>query len=121
MIDDFFSSPILNSPYEYPARHWELDPQGQPTQRILTARRAAAFFTPIPPPSRTKAKRKAALWAAEDDAGDWFVRDLRLLAKEPAAVPGGNGDVLDERRAEIEVARLAWGTVEALRRTRRSP
>jgi hypothetical protein len=24
----FFEHPILNSPYEYPARHWELDAQG---------------------------------------------------------------------------------------------
>ena len=56
MIDDFFSAPILNSPYEYPARHWELDEQGQPTQRILQARRPAEFFTPIPRPSKVKAK-----------------------------------------------------------------
>jgi len=26
----FFEHPILNSPYEYPARHWELDANGQP-------------------------------------------------------------------------------------------
>ena len=29
-----FTQPILNSPYEYPSRHWELDDTGQPTQRI---------------------------------------------------------------------------------------
>jgi hypothetical protein len=28
----FFDHPILNSPYGYPERHWELDDQGQPTQ-----------------------------------------------------------------------------------------
>jgi hypothetical protein len=28
----FFDHPILNSPYEYPSRHWELDTEGQPTQ-----------------------------------------------------------------------------------------
>jgi len=31
----FFEHPILNSPYEYPARHWELDTHGQPTQQIV--------------------------------------------------------------------------------------
>lgn len=25
MDNPFFNHPILNSPYEYPARHWELD------------------------------------------------------------------------------------------------
>jgi hypothetical protein len=28
----FFDHPILNSPYEYPRRHWELDETGQSTQ-----------------------------------------------------------------------------------------
>jgi type III restriction enzyme len=31
MTDDFFEHPIRNSPYSYPARHWELDEDGQPT------------------------------------------------------------------------------------------
>jgi hypothetical protein len=29
VIDTFFERPILNSPYERPARHWELDTTGQ--------------------------------------------------------------------------------------------
>jgi hypothetical protein len=29
----FFEQPIPNFSYEYPTRHWELDPQGQPTQQ----------------------------------------------------------------------------------------
>ena len=39
MENPFFEHPILNSPYEYPARHWELDANGQPTQRTIEARR----------------------------------------------------------------------------------
>ena len=31
MDNQFFERPILNSPYEYPERYWELDEQGQPT------------------------------------------------------------------------------------------
>lgn len=34
MTADFFRQPILNSPYAYPARHWELDEVGRPTRRI---------------------------------------------------------------------------------------
>ncbi len=31
--NQFFEKPIINSPYELPARHWELDEAGQPTQK----------------------------------------------------------------------------------------
>jgi len=41
MTDLFFKQPILNSPYEYPSRHWELDKDGQPTQKSLIAAPAA--------------------------------------------------------------------------------
>lgn len=54
MTDRFFKRPILNSPYEYPARHWELDANGQPTTRIVERRRAAEFITPIPKPKKQK-------------------------------------------------------------------
>ena len=54
MSNSFFSHPILNSPYEYPARYWELDESGQPTQQILESRRRAEFITPIPKPKQRK-------------------------------------------------------------------
>ena len=54
MENPFFDHPILNSPYEYPARHWELDDQGQPTQQIIENRRRAEFITPIPKPKKRK-------------------------------------------------------------------
>jgi type III restriction enzyme len=54
MENRFFEHPILNSPYEYPARHWELDASGQPTQRISETRRTAQFITPIPKPRKRK-------------------------------------------------------------------
>ncbi|MBZ0155647.1 MAG: DEAD/DEAH box helicase family protein [Alphaproteobacteria bacterium] len=54
MDNRFFEQPVLNSPYEYPARHWELDAQGQPTQQIIVKRRSAEFITPIPKPRKRK-------------------------------------------------------------------
>jgi type III restriction enzyme len=54
MTNPFFERPILNSPYEYPNRHWELDGSGQPTQKIIEKRRAADFITPIPKPRKRK-------------------------------------------------------------------
>jgi type III restriction enzyme len=52
---DFFSHPILNSLYEYPSGHWELEDQGQPTGRTKETRRNAEFITPIPKPRRRRA------------------------------------------------------------------
>jgi type III restriction enzyme len=57
--DRFFEGPILNSPYVYPARHWELDAFGQPSGKILEARRRAEFITPIPKPKKLRAGQKA--------------------------------------------------------------
>lgn len=54
MENRFFEKPILNSPYKYPARHWELDAEGQPTQKIIESRRRAEFITPIPKPRKRK-------------------------------------------------------------------
>jgi type III restriction enzyme len=56
--DPFFDHPILNSPYEDPSRHWELDEVGQPTQKIIERRRSAKFITPIPKPKKRKAANK---------------------------------------------------------------
>ncbi len=53
----FFDHPILNSPYECPAKHWELDDDGQPTQKTLDHRRTAKFITPIPKPKKRKANQ----------------------------------------------------------------
>lgn len=50
----FFKRPILNSPYEYPSRHWELDKDGQPTQKIIERRRFVELITPIPKPKKRR-------------------------------------------------------------------
>ena len=57
MSDAFFEQPILNSPYAAPARHWELDADGQPTLQIIEERRRASFVTPIPKPKKRKGKK----------------------------------------------------------------
>lgn len=54
MENVFFEKPILNSPYDYPSRHWELDAQGQPTQQIIEKRRRAEYITPIPKPKKRR-------------------------------------------------------------------
>ena len=60
MSEAFFKQPILNSPYEYPRRHWELE-KGQPTQRVVESRRRADLITPIPKPKKRKGSNQGAL------------------------------------------------------------
>ena len=50
----FFERPILNSPYEYPTQHWELDGDGQPTNELILRRRRAEFITPVPKPKKRR-------------------------------------------------------------------
>ena len=69
MSADFFSKPILNSPYAYPSRHWELDDQGQPTQKIIETRRPAEFITPIPKPKKRKSTEKQSSIVFDEEKG----------------------------------------------------
>jgi type III restriction enzyme len=63
----FFEKPVINSPYEYPEQHWELDATGQPTQKILNSRRTADFVTPIPKPKKHKKSNKEQLELVFDE------------------------------------------------------
>ncbi|MGC1891990.1 MAG: DEAD/DEAH box helicase family protein, partial [Stellaceae bacterium] len=54
MVESFFERPILNSPYAYPARHWELDADRQPTNHIVDLRRRCDLITPVPMPQRRR-------------------------------------------------------------------
>ena len=44
----FFKHPILNSPSDYPGRHWELDDGGQPSNKLIESRRRSELITPAP-------------------------------------------------------------------------
>ena len=69
MDNQFFERPILNSPYDYPARYWELDEDGQPTQRIIESRRKAEFVTPIPKPRKRQGKATQAELVFDEGKG----------------------------------------------------
>jgi type III restriction enzyme len=86
MTNPFFDQPIPNSPDEYLARHWELDDQGQPTQRMLESRRRAEFITPIPQPRNRKGS--AAQQPIVFDEG----QGLSIQAQQyDHTAPGGGG------------------------------
>jgi type III restriction enzyme len=69
MTELFFERPILNSPYEEPRRHWELDKAGQPTQQIIEKRRPSELITPIPRARRQQGAGDQAMLLLGDGAG----------------------------------------------------
>ncbi len=69
MSKPFFDHPILNSPYECPQRHWELDADGQPTRQIIADRRKAKFITPIPKAKKRKGATAQAELGLDDGTG----------------------------------------------------
>src|SRR5690349_4721878 len=99
-IEAFFERPILNSPYGRPARHWELDESGQPTQKVIESRRPADFITPITKPK--KRKRVAAQQVLISDDGEGIstqeqqydptsiINEVRALVEEWRNLPNPN-------------------------------
>ena len=82
MESQFFERPILNSPYAYPARHWELDAEGQPTGQIVEARRGAQFITPVPKPRKRKRKAGQEVLVFDEGAGWPLVLGAAIRARE---------------------------------------
>lgn len=77
---EVFAQPILNLPYDYPGRHWELDPSGQPTHRIIESRRSAQFISPFPKPGKRRGKTS---WVrASISFPPKMDRTLAVLAKQ---------------------------------------
>lgn len=93
LADQFFQRPILNSPYERPTLHWELDLEGQPTGNLIEARRHSDLITPVPKPK--KRKKKATQTEMAFDAGD----DLSSAEQEYNPTP-----IINEVRQHVD----AW-------------
>jgi len=96
MDNRFFEKPILNSPYEYPKRHWELDKDGQPTQKIIEKRRPAQFITPIPKPRKRKEPDKQITIIFDEGKG------LSTKAQEYDPTP-----IINELRRHVDIWRKA--------------
>ena len=75
MGNPFFEHPIINSPYCPPSRHWELDHDRQPTQRILEYRRNADFITPVPKPRQSKGRGGRQQQMVFDEGADLSTQD----------------------------------------------
>ncbi len=71
MSDAFFASPILNSPYQEPQQHWELDENGQPTSMVVPRRRTSALVSPIPKARKIRGKAIQADLLTEGDGQEY--------------------------------------------------
>jgi type III restriction enzyme len=131
MSNPFFDHPILNSPYTVPARHWELDENGQPTQQILEKRRSAEFITPIPKPKKHKRSAKqeeivfdegSGLSTKEQQYHSSLINEVRSAVASWRALPSSAWQVTPEtarllqywRSHEFESLRPFFCQVEAV-------
>ena len=115
MTDRFFERPVLNAPYDYPSRHWELDESGQPTDRVVARRRRVSFVTPIPKPKKRKGSQDEMVFdaGARRLAGEGQQYDLREII-------GGVRRAVDEWRTLPEAEwRVTPETARLLRHWRR--
>ena len=88
-------NPILNSPFEEPARHFKFDTDGI-TNEIVESRRISGYFVPVPPPK--KRTRQAAL------VDKWI-----WLEREPLrAKPAHESDAQDDKDARVSTACGMW-------------
>jgi type III restriction enzyme len=71
LSETFFQSPILNTPYEEPLYHWELDADGQPTSHVVARRRQSALVSPIPQARKIRGDAVQASFLA-DEAGQEY-------------------------------------------------
>ena len=110
-VKRFFDNPTLNSPYHCPARHWQLDSDGQPVNRIIQRRRDVSFITPIPAPKKGKETQdelvddQTRAAATSDQGGQQYelaetLNNIRNQVKEWRALPES------EWRVTPETARL---------------
>jgi type III restriction enzyme len=93
MTDTFFERPILNSPYAYPDKHWELDKDGQPTNVIASNRRRSDLITPVPKPKKRRRRDQEEMVLGADD-------DLSTAEQEYNPTP-----IINEIRQHVDTWR----------------
>ena len=76
MPDVVIENPVINSPYEEPARHFRFDEDGI-TNEIVQARRLSTYFIPIPPPKKKGQTPLPGTWTSERVRENEFINQVR--------------------------------------------
>ena len=90
----FFEKPILNSPYMMPTRHWELDDEGRPTDRVIESRRRSELISAMP---QAKSKKSG---------GTQSEMELSAKGLEGLGVEFNVTEFVNEIRREVDIWRL---------------
>ena len=95
MTATFAEQPILNSPYEYPGRHWQLE-DSVPTDHIVEQRRLSAHIVPVPPARRQSQQAAMTLGVSElsDERQEYdptpIINDIRRRVDAWRGIPSPN-------------------------------
>ena len=124
---NFETNPVLNSPYDPPEKHWELNKETRkPTNRIIDGRRAEEYFIPVPQTRRESgANDQLDFKADETKPSNTQVKSVRAAVerwrRQTHTLPPNKWDVtpatarlITHWRAEAEVTpRLFFCQLEA--------
>jgi type III restriction enzyme len=99
MPNAFEQSPVINSPFREPERHFLLNEDGSPTGVIKEGRRPSAYFVPIPPARKKGKARQAELGlegGGERVTQNDFINEIRGNVERWRQLPPSQGGVSHE-------------------------
>jgi type III restriction enzyme len=91
----FTDSPIINSPFEKPDWHFELDGDGQPTGKKLGGRRESRHVVPVPA-ARRRGPQQGALALEDKVTTNVLVNEIRTHVDQWRDLPPSQWDVTPE-------------------------
>jgi type III restriction enzyme len=89
----FNQNPIINSPFDKPKEHFELDGDGQPTGTKLPGRRESQHIVPVPAARRRNLQHEMALG---DETKNVLVNEIRTHVDQWRDLPPGQWGVTPE-------------------------
>jgi len=94
-MNDFARNPILNTPYDPPERHWDLDEHGQPTGVQKEGRRPHRYVVPVAA-SRRKPQQGTLAIETEETTDNTLVTSIRPQVDAWRRLPAPEWDVTPE-------------------------
>jgi type III restriction enzyme len=91
----FADSPIINSPFEKPLGHFELDGDGQPTGKKLAGRRESRYVVPVPA-ARRRGPQQGALALEDKVTTNVLVNEIRTHVDQWRELPPSQWGVTPE-------------------------
>jgi len=91
----FTDNPIINSPFEKPDWHFELDEEGQPTGIKLSGRRESIQVVPVPA-ARRRGPRQRELALEEKTTSNTLVNAIRIEVDQWRNLPPSQWGVTPE-------------------------